>query len=41
MFTVKWVVRGKEAEPLECETFRVHGADCRCGLPLQNGCDAA
>jgi hypothetical protein len=27
MFTVKWVVRGKEAEPIEREVFKVQGAD--------------
>ena len=27
MFTVKWVVRGKEAEPVESESFRVNHVD--------------
>jgi hypothetical protein len=27
MFTVKWVVRGKEAEPIKSEGFKVQGAD--------------
>jgi hypothetical protein len=27
MFTVNWVVRGKEDEPVESERFRVRGAD--------------
>jgi hypothetical protein len=39
MFTVKWVVRGKEAEPLESESFQVRSADtlvtaCRYRLVL-------
>jgi hypothetical protein len=27
MFTVNWVVRGKESAPIESERFRVHGVD--------------
>jgi hypothetical protein len=27
MFTVKWVIRGKEAEPVESEEFGVFNAD--------------